>query len=65
MEGGLTRALPEAIKACELPGKKWVIAPLTDQSFGPHRAMGRTPHLLGVGTFLNGFPQGDGENARF
>jgi hypothetical protein len=52
-------ALPGAIKTCELPGKKWVIAPLTDQSFCPHRAIGRKPHLLGVGTFLNGFPQGD------
>jgi hypothetical protein len=58
-------ALPGAIKTCELPGKKWVIAPLTDQSFCPHRAIGRKPHLLGVGTFLNGFPQGDGEAAGF
>ena len=54
-------ALPGAIKTCELPGKKWVLATLTDQSFCPHRAIVRTPHLLGVFTFLSGFPQVDGK----
>ncbi len=52
-------ALPGAIKTCELPGKKWGFAPLTDQSFRPHRAIMKTPRLLGVCTFLSLFPQGD------
>jgi hypothetical protein len=49
-------ALPGAIKTCQLPGKKWVIASLTDQSFCPHRAI-KEPHPLGGFTFLSEFPQ--------